>query len=254
MRQLLYFIEGREALGRDEAERLGIGHAFPDGVACRRAGDGPGRQGGVVCARDADGLGYWPERQEWHPAGSAGLWIGWHKDAKPRPEDLARERQTSGHWVTLSDGCQWLIPAAQRWDDAGFVRAVPSRLRLNAAGEWSSGEVLPDFARLWAAAQRWFDFVTVASEQGTASVAFGDAANMACEALAANYRVTRIEVAALGLLDDRQVAIAEILDALIDMPTFLAWSEARREKKQPPAGEGAPALPAGLPTAAGAAA
>lgn len=251
MRQFLYFVENREALGREEADRLGLGHAFPNGVACRRAGDGPGRQAGVICAADADGVGYWPERQEWRPAGLAGIWIGWARDARPGPEDLARERQTPGHWVGLSDGQPWLVPAAQRWEETGWSRALPARLRLDAAGEWSSGEVLPNYARLWAAAQRWFDFVTTASGGTEVAVSFRAAADMACEALAVNYRVTRCEVAALGLLDDRNVAIAEVLNAVVDLPTFTAWSESREKKEEPAAG---PALPAGSPIAAGAAA
>lgn len=245
MRQFLYFVVNREALGREEAAKLGLGHAFPNGLACRGVGNGPGRQSGVICAADADGVGYWPERQEWLPAGLPGIWIGWARDQRPGPDDLRRERQVPGHLVTLSDGQPWLVPAAQRWEETGFARALPARMRLTAAGEWSSGEVLPDYCRLWTAAQRWFDFVTTASTGTPTTVLFREAADMACEALAVNYRMTRGEVAALGLLDDRQVTITAVLDAMIDMPTFTAWSESRREKKREPADEAVDPRPAG---------
>ena len=230
-----YLIEGRHTLTPQDLTVWGLGHAF-DGSPSRRAtANGPNGQGGVVIGV-GESIGYFPETQTWTqlPAidGAPTRWLGLPKPPpKLAPESLRRATQLPGHLVTLADGQQWLVPAAKRFDvnSQRYDRAVGSRLRLNSAGEWMVEDVLPQYAELWAAATRWFDY----RDDGSLMVA--EAADMCVVALTTNYRVSRAEVGALGLLDDK-TTIAEVLNAVIDQPTFVEWCQKKSREESLAAG------------------
>ncbi len=226
MGQLLYFIEGVEAVSPELLKQLGLAHAFEGGCAQRRAGNGPGEQTGVVCAADSDHVGFFPQSQTWRrlPAIASGpvVWIGWATAAPPTPQSLARKDAIEGHPVTLADGQQWIVPIAQRWTGSGFARAVGARMTLDDQGRWTEGDVLPRYAGLWRIASRWQDLREQSSDGEAASLTIAEAADMCAEVLAVNYRLGRNEVGALQLLDDRETYTA-VLDAAIDLPAFLEF-------------------------------
>ncbi len=226
MGQLLYFIEGVEAVSPELLKQLGLAYAFEAGCAQRRAGNGPGEQTGVVCAADSDQVGYFPQSQVWHRlpaiAAAPAVWVGWVSAAPPTPQSLLRKDAIDGHAVTLADGQEWIVPIAQRWTGSGFSRAVGARMKLDAEGRWVEGDVLPRCAGLWRVANRWQDLREQSSDGEAASLTIAEAADMCAEILAVNYRISRAEVGCLQLLDDRE-AYTAILDATIDLRTFLEF-------------------------------
>ena len=237
--QFLYFVEGRDTMSPAEAERLGLSYAFPNGIAHVRCGTGPGSINGVVASPEADHCGYYPDSQEWrlYRFENPKIWVGWRRDKRPGPDDLRKHRdQLPGHEITMADGSTWVVPCALKIGAAGYIhRTVPSTLKLDDSGKWVSGDVLPQYRRLWEIANKWFDHWLNASQQGQSSLSAMDAVDMCCEALSVNYRVTRAECAALGLFDDQQNTLTAILGAVIDWPTYEQWRITQGEKKEEPA-------------------
>lgn len=223
MGQLLYFVEKLEACSGQDLERLGLRYAFEgDGCATRRCSDGPGGQPGLVLGMRSEQLGYWRDAQTWQQLreGPPVVWVGWSTAAPPSPADFLRPTAIPGHEVQLADGQRWRVPIAFRLEGGTVQRALPSRMRLDPQGRWVSDDVLPRFKRLWEIACRWFDMNDPADSQQGLTVA--EAADLCAEVLGVNYRLSRAEVGALGLLDDRD-SIQQILNAVIDWPTYIAW-------------------------------
>lgn len=232
MGHVYYFCEGLEVVADDSPTMAALRHAFVSTPAKRRAMAGPGQQGGVILAGDDQRIGYYPDRQKWTRLrglnGASGVWLGWYLDAPPTPADLTKPARLPGHLVTLADGRQWELPVARRWSDDAFMRTVPARLTLDDNGQWVPGEVLAEYAGLWSVAEAWMSFKARASEQSGAAMSIAEAVELACTALAVNYRVSRSEVAALGLVDDQGQKAVEMLDAVIDWPTFARWVDEQK--------------------------
>lgn len=224
MGQLLYFVEGVEAVSPELLRQLGLAHAFAAGCAQRRAGNGPGEQTGVVCAAESDQVGYFPQAQVWRRlpaiAAAPATWLGWAIAAPPTPQSLLRKDALDGHLVTLADGQEWLVPIAQRWTGSGFARAVGARMKLDDQGQWVEGDILPRYLGLWKAANAWSDLRYQASDDADSSLTIAEAADLCAEVLAVNYRLGRSEIGCLQLFDDRETYRA-VLDASIDTPAFL---------------------------------
>jgi hypothetical protein len=257
MAGLLYYFPGKtrpEVLPDKLRGALGLAHAFPEGATPRECTRGPdGGQGIVV----ADGrhvseqqLGHYPELQRWAalPAHPARAWLGVVLADPPRPADLARAQQLPGHLVELADGQRWLCPVARKSilpqaigpdDQLHYANAVPHVSGLDASGAWTATGVVPRYAQLWPLAEAWFDVWLAAEvdEQATATFDFAGLHDAAVACLAANYRVSKAEIAVLGLLTEAHAV--EVLHALIDWPTI----EAFLKKKA--------SLPAGCNCAAG---
>lgn len=217
-------------------------------VRCQTSG-GPAGAGGSILAdqrhTDAARCRYEPDGQEWLPTDCPGLHVGrWHDLPMPTPEQLAREDQLDGHAVELADGNAWTVPVARGYveqdGDLRWYCALPQRLDWR-GGEWHRGEVLPRYAHLWSISERWEErwaagfamaVAAAAGEDGGEAVAvelsLTDAADLAVEVLAVNYRITAAEVSLLGLFAD--ATPAAVLDAVIDLPTRRAWIK----KKLPP--------------------
>jgi hypothetical protein len=255
MTQLLYFADGLQKVGNcQRARELGLGYAFPESmgvVSADFSGAGPGGTQGCVFGVESERLGYYPDRQTWLkiPKGSTShqLYVGFWKEERPGPEDLKRADQLPGSLVRLRDGKDWLVPIARGWNDRGdqasWYNALPKTLTIDANGEWAIGGVEPKYAFLWELANRWWTEMLGQEVAADGSVRFDFASghDAAVSVLAANYRVTRIEAALLGLFDDQFYAAGAILNAMIEWPTFMAW--AKKNLIEP--------VPAGLPSNAG---
>lgn len=227
-----YFIEGRAAINRAGLNELGLGYAFA-GTSCavRAAMTGPGDASGVVVAADASDAGYFRERQAWRllrrEVGSR-IWCGLASDREhPTPDDLRSPEALPGHAVTLRDGRQWLVPCARQFVDGEQRRAIPARMDIDDDGRWISGDVLPEYSRLWGAAERFADWFLGRDEQRQLLVA--DLTDFAVAALAVHYRLGPVEAAMLGLFDDRGMAAREVMLAAIDWPTMQAWIDSQKK-------------------------
>lgn len=236
MASFLYYLPGKDhSVDGSDIEQAGIGHALrynqsvPSLTSVGVKG-GPDGGSGVIVARSefADRVGFYPDAQTWKKAPGGRYWIGWSKESSPGPDALARPNLLRGHRVKLADGNDWMIPVARAWSEqsqggAPYI-ALPRVRELNAEGQWANGAVLPDYRDLWDMACRWWDTwmeICAEIEQDSVTLSFNDETDFAVAALCANYHVDRLEASVLGLLTD--ASVIEILGALIDWPTIVAW-------------------------------
>jgi len=183
--------------------------------AFRTCSGGPdGGEGQAVKAVE-QGNGYFPDAQQWADTGE-GYWLGWEKDAKPRPADLERATLITGYNVELGDGNAWQVPSVT------FVERKPAFT----GGKWQNAVVIPEHQVLIEAADRFLECQTTEERDGK-TYFIADAAEMAglaTTALAANYYVGPHEVSALELLSSRN--LWGVCQALTDMPAMMKrWKE-----------------------------
>jgi hypothetical protein len=229
---LYYVPTTKQTLNLSDMQAAGLGYAFDRDCVPRAVSNGPDGAGGVVCGTTSKGLGYFSDRQKWRKIPGSSAWVGMAKDDPPGPDELSREEQLGGHWVTLGDGNRWLCPVArgvaETDDSAGWYVALPSVLALSDSGEWVSGEVELRYRHLWELATAFWDAFSGANvEKGGISFDFQGLPDAAVTCLAANYRIGRAEAALLSLFDDKQAKAAAILQALIDWPS---WDEILKKK------------------------
>jgi len=167
--------------------------------------------------------------------GDPGPWVGFYSECPPMPDDLARERMLEGHRVTLGDENDWLIPIARGCQndesELVFYQALPTRVGVDDEGNWIADGVLPKYAVLWQIAGAYWDAIVGSLSGDDLQAAdlefdFEDANDKALTALAANYRIGKVEVAMLGLFDNQM--ISQVLLALIDWPKILLWLEKKK--------------------------
>jgi hypothetical protein len=232
-----------------------LAYAFDEAASVATCGltTGPDDGGGVLAAdtkRLPEGrLRYEPAAQRWQAMpwlvgnGKAGTiaqaepapWVGLWTADRPGPEDLGRRALLDGHWVKMGDDRSWLIPVARgSTDEDGELRwyvALPQRVGLDEAGEWTAGQVVDKYAKLWEVAGRWWaamagtviETADQPDDSGEVVLDFAGCNDAALTALSANYVVGRAEMALLQLLTDQNVR--EVLNAIIDWPTLSAWLE-----------------------------
>lgn len=233
----------------DQLRQWGLGYAFEERATPALVMRGPDGQRGIVVADprvvEENDLGFWPERQRWEkvppglPGHEQGAWIGCSSTASMRPQDLLREQPLEGHWVRLADGQRWLVPIARKalpvdGQPMRYAIALPHVAGLDEAGNWTAGNVLAKYAQLWRTAELFWNALIgaqVDDEDGSATLEFGDTLDAATCALAANYRVGKLEVSLLGLLTHQHAV--DVLYAVVDWPTVLEWV-----KKKETAGAG----------------
>jgi hypothetical protein len=232
MAGILYYFPNRNRIGRDEFLA-----AFPH---TRLVGEptnntnthGPDGKGGVVIAdpQRVDGslIRFEPTRQKWVQIPGSDNWIGCYtNEHKPTPEDLALKLQIDGHFVDLADGGKWLAPVARLLTGDSVL---PARLTMDANRNWVIGDVMEQYAPLWALACRWYDFMTyTGAEENRPPFLYTDFVNGAVACLSANYVISADEVMLLGLLVEDYAR--SIYYALIDLPSIETL-----KKKEEPAG------------------
>ncbi len=230
MNGFLYYISGKTpSVTAAEIAECGLGYAIPAEKTAGGVIGGPDGLNGVILADarrvQSHRVAYKPDAQTWRRVpGTTGAWVGMWNDGVPGPADLARDKQLAGHFVTLGDEREWLIPVARGLvenEDAGrleWYTALPQRRELNDAGEWVSGDVMPKYGPLWDLACRWFD-ATRGLGDGRQVFAFDGADDGAVLALGYNYAgLGGAEVSLLGLFDER--IVGQVLQAVIDGPVF----------------------------------
>lgn len=167
----------------------------------------------------------WSDRLAWRkfPRTHADrqAFLCWLKDAPlPAPADLARRSQLSGMPLTLADDRPWLIPHARRWTTEGMMVTVPRTIDVDEeSGEFVYGDVLPRYQDLWRRATDYWDALLAASEQASdsqqAEIEFVKPLDLIVCALAANYRVSRLELGVLQAMDDQ--LFESVASILIDL-------------------------------------
>ncbi len=238
-RGFLYFLAGvSKQPALNELEKLGLGYAIQKGaeftcVTVRGAGPG-GESGMIIAFGPQERVGYYLDDQVWRRVPkSQSVWVGMYTEAQPGPDDLLRSDVLDGHLVELTDGRQWLCPVARGLieEDGILLHSirVPQRYDLNSDGNWELCAIVNKYAELWRIAEAFWDtflHVSADNEAVTVELPFQDMNELthaAATALAANYRLSAVEIAMLGIFDD--VSARKVLEALVDFPTFQTFVE-----------------------------
>lgn len=194
-----------------------------------------GSAGAIACWRSGktshDLLPAFDESQKWAPMAAdpdvgrepGAVWIGWDPEKPPLPSELIRKKPFPGSFATLRDGRKWLIPEAfQLQRDFGIDQKT---------GRWVP-VVAPEFETFCLRAEAIaFQFAQVIGKleelqlshpelnpkEIEAETSIEDALDMAVEALALNYRVTK-EIVANFRLFDRETVVRTIC-------AMVSWNE-----------------------------
>lgn len=217
----LYYVPGRYSGGGAPPPEIAHGFEQPPGFHETRKGpdDNVGSLLFAHAWRDTPQLvAHDPSTQQWRQVPGTSYWVGMRMDVVMKPEQIARRKQIRGHWVELADGQKWLIPIARKFvtELGRWMIGVPTLMDVDAEGNWTNDKIVPRCQSLWDAACRWWDYAIAGTAPEVVSVA--EAGDICELALAANYRLSRVEIAMLGLLDDD--ARTGVLEALVDLPTY----------------------------------
>jgi hypothetical protein len=177
----------------------------------------------VADPKRVETIGLFPDKQTWRKIPGKEIWVGFFNDARPTPDDLGREEQHDGHFVTLNDGNEWLVLAIRQWSiengELVWSYGVPQVSQLDDDGVWSPGPIQNCFEPIWKVACDWDDAKVIAfdEEDDSPGTPFSAGIDAAVMALAVNYVVGPAECALLDLFT--QPTAIEVLDALTDWPT-----------------------------------
>ncbi len=216
----LYYIPGhaRGTVTAADFRTLGLDHALTVGDPTSLAiGKGPDGGAGMIGVPEAEGdptaAGFDAGRQTWRKGPGGRFWVGYWNDAKPGPEHLRRRAVHGGTTLALLDGHEWIVPRCvamieDRRPDLPYV------LDLDDDGETPLGRIHPRYEALCRSAFDWW-LTWTGQRAGDAAMGMKDRVKLVAEALAVNYRVSRVEaVGLLRLFSETEIAAA--LRILID--------------------------------------
>lgn len=233
--QFVYLIENAghasDALiaerGLDAVLEKGFSRTGTNDVVC----GGVARSGALVSQDVIDGKLLrkfdWTEKREITGVdGDAGIWIGMHRDAPPREEELRRRKQIDGYAVKLgASETGYMVPKALMYYDLARPPAngLPGAVVMR-RGVWEKHCEDVRMRRLHLLAHSIAEGVL-----GGDVVRFD--ANFAVEVLGLNYRIGVAEASLMRLLYP-EGRITEILEAFCDI---VGARKLAREKKMEPA-------------------
>jgi hypothetical protein len=239
MSGFLYFrAKHTRTVAPQDLKSWGLSYAFEAGVqSCVCQNNTPTKSSGIVfgeVARHGDGrVKMDMEAQEWRKMSRPGqedVYIGYWKDAPPRPADLARKNQLGGYTVPLADGHKWLCPLVRYFDEgAGELKTnLPSYLEVDDAGELVPGQVIPLYAHLWELTAPFVEQMLSDTEEGP-EVSRSEINKAAQALLQTNYVIGANEIAHGHFLTTEQMT-HNIVAVSIDWPTYLKWREVSKKK------------------------
>lgn len=229
MASFLYFVPEQGAVSPAILERYGLSDRLAGAAVTSRACRGPdGVEGLVIGLAGAAMPGWYPDRQRWVAVDQyhLGVWL----DDPPTARDLARPTMSAGHAVILRDEQRYIVPCVRL--AIGFT-GLSEVYRFDESGQIAA--TIEDRHRaLWDRACRLFGEMAQAiglpTEDPVEPLSRGERFESAVEALAINYRVGPAEIAARELVDT--ATIQKILEAAIDLPTFVAVGQALEPGKK----------------------
>lgn len=180
---------------------------------------GPDGGAGYVVADHDKHVGYYPKKQQWRQGQNKNYWLGF--DGPVDPKDLQKKELIDGHYITLNDGNQWLIPVARSFPTG---TRLPQVLLLGPNGELIS-ESLPAYASFSQEMERVWDVFT--DPDNNEALSMEEAWKIAVNALSINYHIQGEEVSFLKILTTNNVT--DILKAVVDIPTLLEKSKKKAE-------------------------
>lgn len=202
--------------------------AGDESIASRFTTAGPGGQQGLVIVHNVDGLdaSYKPDLQIWRKAFGGKVFVGRLKDSPIGPENLKRDRIYEGQAVKLMDGNLWIIPRCFAVLEERPI-TLPHVIGLDEETDKAIAKIHPRFKALCNGA---VDFWLEWSGQNRQTVEGEVFLQLACDALAVNYRLSRAEiVGCLELLGTDE--LKTVLRAMIDADEIEAFAKTQDQKK-----------------------
>lgn len=238
MAQQLYYVPGTKFRPSKEVlEECGLDYVSEDLAGHVGTNKGPDGGIGVVISLSLspgakDGMiGHYPDAQKWTKCNSGKFWIGTQNDSPPTPKDLQRKELLESHPVKLLDNNDWMVPIARKFDSG---MALPESLSLTSEGKVVF-EILPKYISFSKRGEDVFnDFYSsfMAGGDERRITTWEEELDIATEALALNYKVSKWELAAFKLISTQN--ISSIFMAIIDGPTVakvaLTNLEAKKKK------------------------
>ena len=153
-------------------------------------------------------------------------WIGWDPESPPTADDLKRVKQYGGHWTTLGNGEQWLIPSYMRLDHV-FRMGTDGEPIMRPAPQWErfckrSEEIQQSVFEAVGIANDLNGRPAVPDDPATefTKVTVSGGVAYSGDVLSINYRLN-VEIALmLGLLTSG--VLPKVIAASIDLPQILA--------------------------------
>jgi len=178
--------------------------------------------------------------QVWRKLPGQDLYVGYWRDHKPGPQDLARPQRIDGYEVQLADGHSWLIPLVRRFDvpTLSTVSQLPCYMELGEDGKWHRGQVLAVHAHLWnvtepVANALLGEYVEEESREISDEAIFAAVVAL----LGANYVVGPAELSLIQALTNEARTHAAVM-AACDWLTFMQWSDLQKKSASPRAAAG----------------
>lgn len=233
MASFLYFAELATDPTLDTVRELGLGYAIcqppmarecqghtPSGNRGRVFGDSK-RLGDRMPACDL-------KAQVWRKIPGKNVWVGYWKDAKPKPADLARKDMLPGYPIKMADGNEWQVPVVRSFDEASAkpVSVLPTLYGLDDSGQLTRGEIQEAHRWLWDLTDSAWDAMVT-----EASVKEQDMLPIAAKLIGANYAVDVVELAGVLQVFSPQLSPAGIVALAIDWNTWHQWATAKKKTK-----------------------
>lgn len=242
MAGFLYFLPGSAPIkSRDVAllpESSGLRSLLDDcGWSTARVAVGPGGEPGALIVPSCDPAvggkdpfsAYQAENQTWVQIAERSLWIGWEKEARPRPVDLLRPRPLDGFPVRLRDGNDWQIPCLH----ASPYSTIPREIDVDAAGEVVT-RFMPGYEQLVEESAWFWEHVGVPALNGDAVAPIPNQRwyPFVCRVLGVNYRVDALHCGAriLNLCTADGESMWLLVGAALGVPAIKAELEALAKK------------------------
>jgi hypothetical protein len=222
MAGFLYYIPKERNPTREKLAKLGF--PFAEWAAVPGCGCDKGPDGGVgavfvlsLPVGSQPTVGHYPDTQHWENRFGGDLWVGWEREAPPRPLDLQWERAVQGKPVKLLDGNTWIVPAILNPDQTLAVEAV---LRPGNNGTIRRDEPAPQYKSLWTFINRMLN------THGTSvKPTQEECVNGIASAMSMNYAVSPCELLTLGLLTEVNMFL--VFGAIAGIPEE-AWELKQR--------------------------
>lgn len=221
----LYFVPRNSTVpiqSVDQLKEADLSYILPlnKGMVSVHTLSGPGAQGGALVTIDGSTPKYDAEKQIWRKGLNGKYWVGYWNDKKPTPDDLLREKSLSGQSVTLLDENDWTIPVCvpNIFGSEGNGITLPQEYDLDDNGTLIARThrmYAPLAERCYKQFQDYMGWVEEGEAKPDAHQQFLERVDLACDLLAVNYRVSKVEIIGLlGLLGSE--AYAKVLRAAIE--------------------------------------
>lgn len=207
MNGFYYFFPKVQSVGRELIDRLNLSYATTVVSGGRSVSGGPGGHNGIIIGKSPSDVGeYRADRQTWvaGPQGTGDyppFYVGWWNEKKPRPDDLARDKQFEGDRLTFVDGSRWVVPKVREWVESNseeipalWRTQLPVMVSMDRYGAACEGPVVPQYRDVFDLSLK---VLAQLSGRGEVALSPKDLIAFAANLLSMNYRVGLFELSSL---------------------------------------------------------